>query len=287
MFDFLAPLTDPNLPFFRYAMITGLLSAIPFGIIGTFVVVRRISYIAGAISHCILGGIGIGLYLQVVMRIKWFGPLAGAVVVALLAAGILALVSLRAKQREDSVIGALWATGMGIGLLFLARTPGYMDPMSYLFGNILLISKNDIYLVLALDILVLGVISVFYNNFMAICFDNEFASLRGIPTHWFYLILLCLTALTIVLLVRVVGIIMVIALLTLPAAIAGNFASGIRQMMVLAILLCAIFILTGLSASYSLDLPSGPVIIVLAAAVYLLVAVGTAIGKKVGKRRQE
>lgn len=274
MIEFLAALTDPDLPFVRYAVITGILASIPFGIIGTYVVVRRISYIAGAISHCILGGVGAGLYLQNALGISWFGPLHGAIVVALLAAVVLSLVSLFAKQREDSVIGALWAAGMGIGLLFLAKTPGYVDPMSYLFGNILLITQSDIYLVLVLDILVVGTIGVFYNTFLAICFDDEYAGLRGVRTHWFYLILLCLTALTIVLLVRVVGIVMVIALLTLPAAIAGNFARSVRQMMILATLFCAIFILAGLSTSYSLDLPSGPVIIVVAAAVYLLVAVG-------------
>ncbi len=274
MVEFLSALTNPDLPFLRYAVIAGMLSSIPFGIIGTYVVVRRISYIAGAISHCILGGIGAGLYLQNALGIGWFGPLHGAVAVALLAAVILSLVSLFAKQREDSVIGALWAAGMGIGLLFLAKTPGYVDPMSYLFGNILLITRSDIIFVLALDILVVGTIAVFYNTFLAICFDDEYAGLRGIRTHWFYLALLCLTALTIVLLVRVVGIVMVIALLTLPAAIAGNFASSVRQMMVLATVLCGIFILAGLGTSYALDLPSGPVIIVIAAAVYLVVAVG-------------
>ncbi len=274
MIEFLAALTDPDLPFVRYAVITGLLASIPFGIIGTYVVVRRISYIAGAISHCILGGVGAGLYLQNAMGISWFGPLHGAIAVALLAAVVLSLVSIFAKQREDSVIGALWSAGMAIGLLFLAKTPGYVDPMSYLFGNILLITRSDIFFVLALDILVVGVITVFYNTFLAVCFDEEYAGLRGIYTHWFYLLLLCLTALTIVLLVRVVGIVMVIALLTLPAAIAGNFANSVKQMMFLATMLCAIFILAGLSTSYSLDLPSGPVIIVIAATVYLCVVVG-------------
>lgn len=272
MVEFFSALADPDMPFLRYAVITGLLAAIPFGIIGTYVVVRRISYIAGAISHCILGGVGAGLYLQNGLGITWFGPLHGAILVALLAAVILSLVSMFARQREDSVIGALWSAGMGIGLLFLAKTPGYVDPMSYLFGNILLISQADIFLVLALDILVVGLVVIFYNTFLAICFDEEFAGLRGVKTHWFYLLLLCLTALTIVLLVRVVGIVMVIALLTLPAAIAGNFAGSVRQMMLLSVLLCAVFILAGLGTSYSLDLPSGPVIIVIAAAVYLLVA---------------
>jgi zinc transport system permease protein len=274
MFEFFAALSDPNLPFFRYAVIAGLLAAIPFGIIGTYVVVRRISYIAGAISHCMLGGVGMGLYLQKVMGISWFGPLQGAILVALLSAVFLAFVSFFAKQREDSVIGAMWSAGMAIGLLFIAKTPGYTDPMSYLFGNILLITRNDIFFVLVLDVLVVSIVGIFYNKFLAICFDDEFAHLRGVRTHWLYLLLLCLTALTIVLLVRIVGIVMVIALLTLPAAIAGNFAKSIRQMMILAVLLCAIFILSGLSISYQLDLPSGPVIITIAAAVYLAVSIG-------------
>jgi len=272
--EFFAALSDPNLPFFRYAVITGLLAAIPFGIIGTYVVVRRISYIAGAIAHCMLGGVGLGLYLQKAVGITWFGPLHGAILVALLSAVVLALVSFFAKQREDSVIGALWSAGMAIGLLFLAKTPGYTDPMSYLFGNILLVTRNDIFFVLLLDVLVVCIVGIFYNKFLAICFDDEFAGLRGIRTHWLYLVLLCLTALTIVLLVRIVGIVMVIALLTLPAAIAGNFATSIRQMMLLSVLLCAIFILSGLGVSYQLDLPSGPVIIAIAATVYLLLSVG-------------
>ncbi len=274
MTEFFAALVDPNLPFFRYAVLTGIFAAIPFGMIGTYVVVRRISYIAGAISHCILGGIGAGLYMQNALGITWFGPLQGAVVVALLASVILAMVSLYARQREDSVIGALWAAGMAIGLLFIARTPGYTDPMSYLFGNILLITRADLFFVIGLDVLVIGVIGFFYNTFLALCFDEEYAQLRGIRTHWLYLLLLCLVALTIVLLVRVVGIVMVIALLTLPAAIAGNFARNILQMMLLATLFCTIFILTGLGASYSLDLPSGPVIIMVAAATYLITIIG-------------
>ncbi len=283
MTEFLAALADPDLPFFRYAVLTGIFASIPFGMIGTYVVVRRISYIAGAISHCILGGIGAGLYLQNTMGITWFGPLQGAIVVALLASCILAMVSLYARQREDSVIGALWSVGMAIGLLFIARTPGYSDPMSYLFGNILLITRNDLFFVLALDVLVIGIIGFFYNTFLALCFDEEYAQLRGISTHWLYLLLLCLVALTIVLLVRVVGIVMVIALLTLPAAIAGNFARNILQMMMLSTLFCSVFILSGLAASYRLDLPSGPVIIMIAAATYLFVVVGLTL---LGRRRR-
>jgi zinc transport system permease protein len=270
MTELLTALTDPDLPFLRYALFTGLLASISFGVIGTFVVVRRISYIAGAISHCVLGGIGAGLYLHNVVGISWFTPVHGAIIVALLAACILTGVSLHAKEREDSIIGALWAGGMAIGLLFIAKTPGYFDPMSYLFGNILLITKNDLFFVTGLDLLILAVVVLFYNKFLALCFDEEYARLRGLKTHWLYLLLLCLIALTIVLLVRIVGIIMVIALLTLPAAIAGNFARSIWQMMVVATLICAVFIVSGLGLSYTLDLPSGSVIILIATAAYLL-----------------
>lgn len=274
MTEFFAALTDPNLPFLRYALLTGIFASIPFGIIGSFVVVRKISYIAGAIAHCVLGGIGLGLYMEKAVGVTWFGPMQGAVVVALLAAVILALVSRHARQREDSVIGALWAVGMATGLLFIARTPGYVDPMSYLFGNILLVSRGDFFFVLALDALVLSLVWLFYNSFLAVCFDEEFARLRGVKTGWIYLLLLCLAALTIVLLVRVVGIVMVIALLTLPASIAGNFSRNILQMMMYSVLLCAGFVVVGLGVSYDLDLPSGPVIIIIAAIVYLLVLLG-------------
>ncbi len=277
-------LLDPDLPFLRYALITGLLASISFGIIGTFVVVRRISYIAGAISHCVLAGIGAGLYLQNVVGIPWITPVRGAIFVALLAALVLAQVSTNGDQREDSIIGALWAGGMSIGFLFIAVTPGYFDPMSYLFGNILLINKSDIYFVIALDAVILAVVGIFYNKLVALCFDEEYTQLRGVHTRWLYLLLLCLTALTIVLLVRIVGIIMVIALLTLPAAIAGSMASGIRQLMLLSTLLSALFIVSGLGVSFSFDLPSGSIIILIATACYLL---SLGFGKKRQKSRKK
>ncbi len=272
--DFLNALADPAIPFLRYALLTGIVASLAFGIIGTYVVARRITYIAGAISHCVLAGIGAGLYCQKALGIDWFGPLTGAIVTALIAALIIGLVSLHANQREDTVIGALWSIGMATGLLFIAKTPGYVEPMSYLFGNILLISQADLWLVLALDTVVAGTALLFYHQLLAVCFDEEYARLRGIRTDLFYLLLLCLTALTVVLLVRVVGIVMVIALLTLPAAVAGSFARGLWQMMVLATLCSMLFISSGLAVSYSYDLPSGPTIIVVAGLAYLLVLAG-------------
>jgi zinc transport system permease protein len=275
MAEFLDALRDPDIPFLRYALLAGVLSSVASGIVGTYVVTRRISYIAAAISHCVLGGLGAAVYLDKVVGLTWCDPMHGAAAAAVLAAVVIGLVSLYARQREDTVIGALWAIGMAVGLIFFARIPGYVDPMSYLFGDILLIGRRDLWLVAGLDLLVVALSVGFYNKLLAACFDEEFAELRGIRVKLYYLLLLCLTALTVVLLVRVVGIVMVIGLLTLPAAVAGHFSRQLWHMMVLAVILCAVLIALGLGLSYSFDLPTGPVIIVVAGGTYLAVALGT------------
>ncbi|MEA2040331.1 MAG: metal ABC transporter permease, partial [Thermodesulfobacteriota bacterium] len=223
MAEFIADLQQQT--FLQYALLTGLLASIACGVIGSYVVTRRITYIAGGIAHSVLAGMGAARYCETVYNWKWLHPLYGAVVAALVAAIIIGLVSLRARQREDTVIGAVWAIGMAIGILFIFKTPGYNeDLMSYLFGSILMVSANDLWLIAGLDVLIVTVVLVFYRQFLAVCFDEEFARLRGIRVEFYYLMLLCLIALTVVLLVTVVGIVMVIALLTLPAAIAGKFS---------------------------------------------------------------
>ncbi len=275
MTEFAGALLDPDNEFLRLALYVATLASVSFGIIGTYVITRRISYLAGAIAHCVFGGIGAGLYLQNKIGIAWFDPMYGAVIAAILAAVIIGLVSLYTKQREDTVIGALWAIGMAAGLLFVDMTPGYFDMGSYLFGDILLISHNDLWLVILLDIIVVGLSVFFYNKLLAVCFDDEFAGLRGIHSGVFYILLLCLTALTVVLLVRVVGIVMVVALLTIPAAVAGLFATRLWQMMVLAIIFCIGFTWTGLAASYVFRFSSGPTIIVIAGLTYMIVLMVT------------
>jgi zinc transport system permease protein len=264
--------------FLQYALLAGVLASVACGIVGTYVVTRRISYIAGSISHCVLGGMGAARYFATVHGLKGLTPLDGAVVSALAAAVIIGLVSLRAKQREDTVIGALWAIGMAAGVLFISQTPGYNeDLMGYLFGNILMVAPRDLFLIVCLDVIVVGAGVIWYDQLLAVCFDEEFARLRGLKVEIFYLMLLCLTALTVVLLVSVVGIVLVIALLTLPAAIAGQFAKTLRQMMIFAILCSAVFTTGGLALSYAPNLPAGATVILLAGAAYLLVTVGKAL----------
>lgn len=277
MVDFFSALLDPQIPFVRYALFAGLLASVSFGITGTFVVVRRISSIAGAISHSVLGGIGIAMYASITFGWSWLDPMIGAIAAALISAVLIGVISFYGREREDTVIGAIWAIGMAIGLLFIAKTAGYQDPMSYLFGNILLISKTDIYLIFGLAVLITVLSFLFYNKLLAVSFDEEFASLRGVRVKFFYLILLGLTALTVVLMIRVVGIVMVIAFLTLPAATAGYYSKLLWHMMALAIVFSMVFNVLGLAISYRYDLPTGPTIIMVAGLGYILTTIGSAL----------
>ncbi len=277
MNDFLSMLTSSELPFLRYALLAGILSSPAFGIIGTYVVVNRITSIAGAISHAALAGIGAGLYYG-------FSPLFGAAAAAILAGMIISIVHLKADERVDSIIGMIWAVGMSIGLLFIAKSPGYQDPMSYLFGNILLIGKSDLYLLIILDLLTAGAGIVMFRYFQAISFDAEFAKARGIRTDLFQVLMIILVSLTVVLMVTVVGIVMVIALLSIPAATAGLFSNRLRSMMVWATLLTALFHVAGLTVSYTADIPTGATTIIIAGAFYSISLAGITLRRKIIKK---
>ena len=259
-----------ELPFLQNAVLAGILCSISSGIVGTYVVLRRITYIAAAISHCILGGLGAARYFAVVYDLPWLRPIYGAILTAMAAALTIGIISLRAKEREDTVISALWAVGMAVGVLFIFKTPGYNeDLMSYLFGNILMVSREDLYLIGILDVIVITLTLTFYNQTMAVCFDEEFARTRGMAVEFYYLLLLGLTAMTVVLTVSVVGIIMVIALLSLPVAIASRFFDRVWKIMAASVVLGMFFTLSGLVISYTPNLPSGAVTIVLAGLTYM------------------
>lgn len=250
--------------FLQRALLGGLLASIGCGIVGSYVVVKRIGFMAGGISHAVLGGMGAALFFGV-------SPLAGALVAALIAALLIGWISLRWEEREDTLIGALWAVGMAIGIIFISKTPGYnVNLMSYLFGNILMVPQQDIWLMAFLDIIVLATVWLFYRQFLAVSFDEEFARLRGVPVTGFYLLLLCMVAVTVVLLIQVVGLILVIALLTLPAAIAAQYLNSLGKMMLAASLLGMLFTTAGLVVSYVADLPSGASIILIAGFAYLI-----------------
>jgi len=269
MIDFINALLDPRLSFLRNALAAGLLSSVLFGVLGSVVTVKRVAGLAGAISHAVLGGIGMALYLSATGILPGFPPIAGAIAFALAAAVIIGAVSLKAKQREDTVINAIWAIGMSVGVLFMAKTPGYTDPSAYLFGNILLISTRDLWHLAGLDPLVLALAWRFYPQIEAASFDEEFARARGVRTDLFFLAILAITAVAVVLLQTFVGIVMVIAMLTLPAGTAGYAARSLAGMMVGATALSASFSVAGLGVGWALDAPTGAVVVVASGAVFL------------------
>ncbi|MCD4816702.1 MAG: metal ABC transporter permease, partial [Methanosarcinales archaeon] len=213
--------------FIRNAIMAGILASISCGIIGVYVVVKRIVFISGGIAHASFGGIGLGYYLGI-------NPILGVLPFSIASALSMGWVSKRSRLPEDTAIGILWAMGMSIGIILVSLTPGYApDLMTYLFGNILTVPFSDIVLMLVLDAIIILVVYSFYKEFLALCFDEEFATVRGVHAERLYLVLLCLIALTIVVLIRVVGIILVIALLTIPAAMSRQFTSNLKKMMML------------------------------------------------------
>ncbi len=259
-----------NYSFMQYALLAGLLASVACGISGTYVVTKKISLLAGGISHTVLGGVGFVLYLNKVHGTN-IPPIYGAMAVALLSAIIIGLVDLYSEYDTDTIISVMWSLGMATGVIFISITPGYStDLMSYLFGNILMVTKQDLYILTIINAIVILTGIIFYNKLTAVCFDEDFARLKGINVGFYYLLLLCITALTIVALIQVVGLILVIALLTMPAAIAKQYVKNMRQMMIMAVILGTLFTTSGLVASYEPDLPSGATIIVITSVFFLL-----------------
>jgi zinc transport system permease protein len=252
--------------FLQTAVVAALLASIGCGIMGTYVVVKRIAFIAGGIAHSVLGGMGAAVYYG-------FDPLHGALLAAIVAALLIGWVRLHWRTQEDTLISALWAIGMAVGVIFIARSPGYQaDLASYLFGNVLLVPRESLWFMLGLDALLLLIVAAYHRQFLAVVFDEEFARLRGVPVGFFYLLLLVLVSVTVVLLIQVVGLILVLALLTLPAAVAGHYVHSLGRMMLIATLLGAVLSVLGLALSYGPDLPAGPTIILLVGGVYVLSA---------------
>ncbi len=255
--------------FLQHALLAGMLASVACGIVGSYVTVRRMTYVTGAIAHCTLGGMGIARYLQKTRDMEWCSPLLGAILAALAAAVAISFMQHRTKARQDSVLSGIWAVGMAVGILFIARTPGYNeDLMSYLFGDILMVSSTDLLLITLLDLLVLGTIYLCYPRLLAISFDEEFAHLTGIRVELYNTLFLCLVALTVVLLVQVVGIVLVVALLALPAAAASRLTFRLPAMMFVSVFFSMLATSGGLALSYGPDLPTGATIILICAAIF-------------------
>jgi len=253
--------------FIRNAVIAAVLVNIACGIVGTYVVIKKIVFISGGISHAAFGGIGLGYFLG----IPWIPPIVAAIPFSLLSAITIGLISKRSKLSEDAAIGIIWAVGMASGIIFINLTPGYApDLFSYLFGNILTIPVSDLYIMLVMDFIIILIVVLFLKEFNAASFDEEFSTVIGIPNRILYLVLLCMVALSVVVLIRIVGIILVIALLTIPSSICRQFTYNMKKLIISSIVTGIILTITGLWISYLLDLASGATIILLLALVFLL-----------------
>jgi len=241
--------------FFLKALLAAFFTSISCGIIGTYIVSKRIVFLSGGITHASFGGIGIGYFLGI-------NPILGAAVFAVLTALGIEFVTKKVDIREDSVIGMWWSFGMAIGIIFIFITPGYApNLMSYLFGSILTVTSLDLYMMLVLNIMIVFFFLIFFKTILYVSFDPEYARTYRAPVQFINYILLGLVALTIVLNIRVMGIILIISLLTIPQTIANLFTRSFRNMIFVSIIIALLGCFAGLFISYRYDIPSGASII--------------------------
>ena len=291
----------PEFSFLRAAFLFTAAAALTFGLVGTFIVTRRIGYLAGAISHTAFGGIGIGFWLKeaaaagscgfgTLAVLLWGGenaparltqlaaqinPVIVAVLTAVASAVLIGLIQRYAKEREDALIGIIWTAGMALGLLFLDRTQRYVAVSDYLLGDILLISHRDLATILILDAAALLTFGLFFKRFEAVCFDEEFARLRGVRVDVYQSILLFLIAVTVVLTMRIAGMVLVIAILTIPASIASRLTRRLSRVALWSILICAVSAWGGITLSYVLNFSAGPMIVLLLSVLYGITVLAT------------
>jgi len=250
--------------FMRNALLAGLLASVTCGIIGTLIVVNRLVFLSGGVAHSAYGGIGLAFYFG-------WPYMIGATSFAFVSAMIMAAVTLKSKQRADTIIGVMWAVGMAIGILLIDMTPGYnVDLMSYLFGSILSVPQSDLIAMASLTAVILALVCYYYKDLLVMSYDEEFARVRGIPVRALYFMLIGTVAVTVVIVVQVVGLVLVIALLTIPPYIAEKYTRSLLQMMIVSSVLGMVFICSGLWASYIYDLTSGAAIILVAGIGFFL-----------------
>lgn len=247
--------------FFTNALIAALLANISCGIIGSYIVAKRMVFISGGITHASFGGIGIAYFMGI-------NPMLGAAIFSILSALGIEWVSMRSNVREDSAIGILWSFGMAIGIIFTFLTPGYApNLMSYLFGSILNVSKTDLWMIGALAVVLITVFTKFYHLILYIAYDEEYARSHKAPVNTVKYLLISLVALAIVLNIRLVGIILVISFLTIPQSTANIFTKKFRNIIILSIIFGIVGSIGGLLISYFSNIPSGATIIF----VYVLI----------------
>ncbi len=256
--------------FFQNAMIGSLLVSIACGIIGTYIVTRRLVFISGGITHASMGGVGIALY-------SGFPPLWCTLIFSLLSALGIQWLSGRKNVREDSAIAVFWTLGMALGILFSFLTPGYASDLStYLFGNILTITLGDLWLLFGVAGALVVFFTLFLRSIVSIAFDANFARSQGLPVAVFEYVLMAFIALTVVATLRIIGIVLAISMLTLPQMTANLFTMDFKRMIWLSVLVAVVSCAGGLFVSYFLNVPSGASVIFFSIIIYVLCKAGQA-----------
>lgn len=250
--------------FMQRALIAAVLVSIACGVVGSYVVIKRIVSLSGAISHAAFGGVGLGYFLGV-------NPVLAAIPFSIISAMAIGGVKQITNISEDTGIGILWSVGMAIGVIFINLTPGYApDLFSYLFGSILTVNNTDLYIMLILDMIIIATVYLFRREFLAVSFDEEFSKVVGLPALIIYMLLLALVALSVVVLIKVVGVILLIALFTIPAAISKQYTYNLRNLMILATIIGIILTTLGLILSYIFNLASGATIVMVLASAFAI-----------------
>ncbi len=254
--------------FFQHALIGSLLASIACGLVGTYIVTRRLVFISGGLTHSSFGGIGLGLYAGI-------SPILSAAIFSVLSAFGVEWLSKRKDMREDSAIAVFWTLGMALGIMFTFLSPGFAPDLSaYLFGNILTITMGDIALLGGLAALLILFFVLYIHPIIYIAFDREFARSQGIPVQLFEYVLMLFIALTIVACLRMVGIVLVISLLTIPQMTANLFSHRFQRIIWLSIGIGYLSCLGGLMISFYLNVPSGASIIFFSIIIYAICKIG-------------
>ena len=260
--------------FLQNAILAAVFASIICGIIGVIISEKKLLMMSGGIAHTAYGGVGLG-YLA------GFEPILGAGIFSLIAAFIIGKIRRSGNKNSDVIIGLLWSVGMSLGILFTELMPGYPPDMnSYLFGNILSVTKADLFTIIALTVIVSLIIIVFFNDWKAFLFDDSFSEIRGIKTAFLEYLLLAIIALSVVALIRVAGIILIIALLSAPGACASFFTKTLKARMITSVLFSIAFCLIGITVSYYLGFSSGTVIVFTAAVTFFILSFIKQIKKK-------
>ena len=267
--------------FFQHALLGELLASIACGIIGTYIVTRRLVFISGGITHASFGGIGIGLFTGI-------SPLLSAAVFSVLSAFGVEWLSKRKDMREDSAIAVFWTLGMALGVMFSFLSPGFAPDLSaYLFGNILTITVTDLAILSVLALVLIVFFTLFIHPIIHVAFDREFARSQGLPVAFFEYTLMLFIALTIVACLRMVGIVLAMSLLTIPQMTANLFTYKFKRIIWLSVIIGFLSCMGGLFISYFLNVPSGASIIFFSILIYAVCKVAKSISTRIQREENK